>query len=89
MQEGNYVPVDISNDGSFKYKNIIRLNLCTTKEGNAEFTDAFIITNTPTQYREEEFKPILNAYLKSHTIVIKEDSLHEIKFVKGELDSKY
>lgn len=55
-------------------------------EWNAGITEALIIINTLTQFKQDEFKTILDEYLKYDVIAVKENGLNKIKFMKKELD---
>ena len=85
VQEGSYNPIDVSNDALLMNSTISRLNVCTTKEGAIEFTDIFLVTDTPDK-KVENIKAQVSTFLKSRSIVIKGDSINEIKYVKGELE---
>src|SRR4051812_43547785 len=76
VQEGSYVPVSINSEAFLKRADIIRFNLCKTKEGKWSFTDAFIVTNTPGTFAAEAFKPQLEDYLRRNGALIQEDTLN-------------
>jgi hypothetical protein len=86
VQEGVYQPVDISTEFFFKGSDFIRLNVCTTKEGSVEFTDIFLVTNTPEKTYSEDKDKIL-AFLKTKSINIIDDNIHEIKYVTAEVEN--
>lgn len=88
VQEGSYYPINVSNETEFMQDSIKRLNICFTKEGLMEFTDVFLITNEPDKKKGGNINSqIIFTFLKNHSIVIKGDTINEIKYVKGELDN--
>lgn len=88
VQEGSYTPIDLRNEVDFFTDSINRLNVCVTKEGMAEFTDILLITDRPNKKDADDEKKRILAVLKSHSILIKGDTINEIKYVKNELSNQ-
>lgn len=87
IQEGFYHPINVSNETEFMKDSIKRLNVCTTKEGEIEFTDIFLITDKNDKKDVGNEKSKITAFLKKRSILIKGDTINEIKYARGELEN--
>jgi hypothetical protein len=85
VQEGNFQPLSISNESLFSNINVVRLNVCNTKEGKIEFTDVYVVSKSITDFNIEQYKHQLLSFLKYKSVIIKGDSINEIRYVVAEL----
>jgi hypothetical protein len=85
VQEGNYQPVHISNEELFSNSNVVRLNVCNTKEGQIEFTDVYVVSKSIPDINLEQYKHQLLSFLKTKSVTVKGSSINEIKYVVAEL----
>jgi hypothetical protein len=85
IQEGVYKPLDLSNDELFFQDRIRRINICITKEGGSEFTDILLITDMPYDKLPAEKMRRIASLIKKSTEFVFDDTINQVKFVKGEL----
>lgn len=87
VQKGFFKPIDLSDEIELLHDSIARLNVCTTKEGEIEFTDILLITDVPNKKSIGNERDKILAVLKKHSIAIKGNAINEIKYVRGELSN--
>ena len=85
VQEGNYQPISEINEELFDNSNIIRLNVRNTKEGIIEFTDVYVVLKSIQTFNIKMHKNQLLSIIKSNSVIIKGDTINEIKYVVAEL----
>jgi hypothetical protein len=88
IQSGTYKPRLLKSLDIETIKQIIRINICTTIEGNQNFIVLYLVSNNGEEFDIEKKAPLFNIILeklKQQGITIRNDLVDKIRIVKTEI----